>query len=112
MTISKEVKKFGRNGGVNRLNVLSFEYSVAKWWHYASAVNSGDEPSAELLLLPCIQAMKAQHIEDYTNGMTFEKIAKLFVERAELRRFDLSLNFKVPPIYTPTEYVKLISQVA
>lgn len=109
MTISKEVKKFGRNG-VNRLNVLSFEYSVAKWWHYASAVNSGDEPSAELLLLPCIQAMKAQHIEDYTNGMTFEKIAKLFVERAELRRFDLSLNFKVPPIYTPTEYVKLISR--
>lgn len=109
MTISQEVKKFGRNG-VNHLNVLSFEYSVAKWWHYASAINSGDEPSAELLLLPCIQAMKAQHIEDYADGMTFDEIARLFIERAELRRFDLSLNFKVPPIYTPTDYVKLISR--
>lgn len=110
MTISKEVKKFGHNG-INKVNVLSFEYSVAKWWHYASAVNSGEEPSAELLLLPCIQAMKAQRIEEYAiEDISFNRIAELFIERAEIRRFDLSLNFKVPPQYTPTDYVKLISR--
>ena len=53
MVVSKEQRKYGKNAKYSH-PVLCFEYSVAKWWFYASAVNSGEEPSAMLLLLPCL----------------------------------------------------------
>lgn len=108
MNVSKEMRKFGKHGS-NAVPVLSFEYSVAKWWNYASGINSGDNPSAELLLLPCIQVMRVMQIENYSS-LNFKEIVRQFLTRAELRRMDLSLNFKVPPLYTPTEYVNLISR--
>lgn len=107
MSITKEYKYFGINAS-RSIPVLSFEFSVAKWWHYTNAVNSGDEPCADLILLPCIQAMKILHIENYSS-CSFDIIAKTFLDRAELRRIDLSLNFKVPYIYTPSDYVQLLS---
>lgn len=108
MQIRKEVKRMGYKGWDQHV-VLCFEYSVAKWNHYASAVNSGDEPCADLLLRPCCEAMAISHIDDYSDK-TLVYIFKEFYKRAEIRRFDLSLNFKVPPIYTPTEYVNLIAR--
>lgn len=108
MVVSKEQRKYGKNAKYSH-PVLCFEYSVAKWWFYASAVNSGEEPSAMLLLLPCLQAMKVLHIEDYSS-VSLKRIGEEFVTRAELRRMDLSLNFKVPLTYTATDYVNLISR--
>lgn len=107
MQVSRELKRFGTNGSDSR-PVLSFEFSVAKWWHYASGVNSGEEPRAELVLLPCLQAMKILGIENYSNR-PFGYIASEFVKYAEIRRFDLSINFDIPLCYTPTEYIELIS---
>ena len=56
MVVSREQKKFGKCGRNGKADVLCFEFSVAKWWNYASAVNSGEEPTADLILVPCIQA--------------------------------------------------------
>lgn len=106
MVVSKEVRRHGENG-CNSRPVLSFEFSVAKWWHYASGVNSGDEPCADLILVPCCQAMKVMGIHMYATK-SLEAILTDFVENAELRRSDLSLNFKVPEKYTATEYVQII----
>lgn len=108
MTISKEYKKFGAHGKFST-PVLSFEFSVAKWWHYSSGVNSGDEPCAKLILMPCIHAMYQMGIEQYSKK-DIRYIAKKFVQSAEIRRFDLSLNFDVPAVYSPSEYVQLLSR--
>jgi len=108
MTITKELKKFGTNGK-NSTPVLSFEFSVAKWWHYTSGVNSGALPCAKLILFPCVQALYMMGVEKYSrHGIKY--IAKKFAERAEIRRFDLSLNFDVPAAYSPSEYVQLLSR--
>lgn len=108
MTITQERKKFGTHGK-NSISVLSFEFSVAKWWHYSSGVNSGEEPCAKLILLPCIQAMYRLGIQNYSRK-GFRYIVQKFCERAEIRRFDLSLNFDVPISYTPSDYVSLLSR--
>lgn len=107
MQVSREIKTYGRNGA-RHIDVLCFEFSVAKWWNFTSGWNSGLEPSAEIILTPCIQAMQVMNIANYSSK-SFTWIAKKFLQVAEIRRFDLSLNFAVPPIYTPTDYVQLLS---
>lgn len=108
MTVTKEYKKFGRTGK-NSTPVLSFEFSVAKWWHFTSGVNSGEEPSAGLILAPCVHALKQMGVENFSKK-SMRYIAKKLVETAEIRRFDLSLNFDVPVCYTPSEYVTVLSR--
>lgn len=108
MIVSCETKKIGKAGRQGSYRVLCFEFSVAKWWHYASAVNSGEAPCADLILVPCIQAMGYLEIARYSRR-TFDELVRDFCENAELRRMDLSLNFKVPMVNTPTDYVQLIS---
>lgn len=109
MVVSREQKKFGKCGMSGKADVLCFEFSVAKWWNYASAVNSGEEPTADLILVPCIQAMNCLGICRYTYK-TFDDVVRNFCDNAEIRRMDLSLNFKVPFTYTATDYVQLISK--
>lgn len=108
MQVSRETRHYGKNGKFG-FEVLCFEYSVAKWYEGTSGVNCGREPSAWLLLCPCLQAMKAMRIEVFST-LDFESIAKEFMQRAEIRRFDLSINFQVPPLYTPTDYINLLSR--
>lgn len=108
MQITREERMWGKNAMYHQ-PVLCFEYSVAKWYNFTNGINSGLEPSAELLLKPCIQAMYALHIENYS-CKGFNAIAKRFLEVAELRRFDLSLNFKAPPEFKVQDYVQVCSR--
>lgn len=108
MQITKESRYFGKNAK-NSVPVLSFEYSVAKWYKFTNGVNNGMDATALQLLLPCIQAMQSLHIENFSS-VSMHRIAELFVERAEIRRFDLSLNFQVPPLYKPTDYIDLLAR--
>ena len=108
MSLTEETRRWGHNGK-EHCQVLCFEFSVAKWWHYSSAANSGDEPCADLILVPCMQAMSSLHIELYSS-LSREEIMRRFLREAEIRRLDLSLNFKVPEIYTASEYVNLIGK--
>lgn len=108
MQVSKETKKFGKNGKYG-IEVLCFEYSVAKWYHCTSGLNSGIEPSAKRILIPCIQAMQAMKIELFAS-VPFRRIVEEFVDRAEIRRFDLSLNFQVPKIYEVDDYVNVLER--
>lgn len=104
MQITREERMWGKNAKYH-YPVLCFEYSVAKWYNFTNGINSGFEPTAELLLKPCIQAMYALHIERFSES-TFNYIVKRFLEVAELRRFDLSLNFKAPKSFKVAEYVQ------
>lgn len=108
MQVSSEVRHWGKNGKYGT-RVLCFEYSVAKWYNYTSGINSGMTPSAELILMPCVQAMKAMRIEVFSS-VSFDWIVREFVSTAEIRRFDLSINFQVPEGYTPTEYVNILER--
>lgn len=110
MQITREERKYGKNGK-NSYPVLCFEYSVAKWYNFTNGINSGYEPTAELLLYPCIQAMKALNVERFSyDNVSFDYIAKTFLETAELRRFDLSLNFRAPDQHKSSEYVQVLSR--
>ena len=111
MQVSEELKKFGKSAKYSR-RVLCFEYSVAKWYTMTSGINSGIEPAARVILAPIIQVMKAMRIELYTRNsrMTFEQVVKQFVQRVEIRRMDLSINFQVPPGYTPDEYIDILAR--
>ena len=108
MQVSQEMKKYGKNGKY-AVPVLCFEYSVAKWYNMTSGVNSGVEPSARLVLVPCVQAMKAMNIELFSS-VPFKRIVEEFVQRAEIRRIDLSINFQVPPGYSPDEYIEVLER--
>lgn len=108
MQVSSQVRHWGKNGA-HGTRVLCFEYSVAKWYNFTSGINSGMTPSAELILMPCVQAMKAMRIEVFSS-VSFDWIVRQFVSTAEIRRFDLSINFQVPEGYTPTEYVNILER--
>ena len=113
MQITSEYRKYGKNGS-KHYEVISFEYSVAKWYNITNGINCGVEPDAEYMLMPCVQAMKAYQIEQYATEphADFNYIVKRFFETAEIRRFDLSMNFKVPggSLFKPREYVNLLSR--
>ena len=110
MQVSEELKKWGKNGKYVK-RVLCFEYSLAKWYGMTSGINLGIEPSAKRILVPCVQAMQALGLDRYLKGhYTFKQLVSYFVERAEIRRFDLSLNFQVPPGYTPSEYIDILER--
>lgn len=108
MQVSSEIRHYGKNGK-HGVRVLSFEYSVAKWYNFTSGLNSGMIPTADLILMPCIQAMKAMRIEIFST-ISFDKIVREFCKSAEIRRFDLSINFQVPGGYTPTDYIHILSR--
>ena len=111
MQISREVRTYGIRGE-RRHDVLCFEYSVAKWYNFTNGTNSGMEPSSALILYPCIEALKVLHIEDYFTVpyMTIRKLAVRLSQVAEIRRFDLSLNMRVPMAYRPVDYIELLSR--
>lgn len=109
MLVSKENRKWGKNACHSR-PVLCFEFSVAKWWNYASAVNSGMLPSSELILVPICDALKNLHIENFSK-MSLDWLLKDLLDNAEIRRIDLSLNFRCPGEYTPTDYVQLMKHL-
>lgn len=73
--------------------VLSVEYSVAKWYNVTNGVNSGRSPSFLYALRPIWEVLNDMHIVDYThyNRLNFLKI---FINHVQLRRIDLSYNFK------------------
>lgn len=108
MQVTREVRHYGKNGK-NGTPVLCFEYSVAKWYDFTSGINNGREPSADLLLYPCVQAMYSMNVW-YYSGKNFKEIVEDFYKNAEIRRFDLSINFQVPIGYTPTEYINILSR--
>lgn len=114
MQIREDVRRWvdsqGRKCGTR---VLSFEFSVAKWYNFTNGINSGVEPSADLILYPCIQALVALHVELYTwdESKTLRDIVAEFAKRAEIRRFDLSLNFKgVSSVYKVRDYINMVSR--
>lgn len=109
MTVSAELKVIGYRGQQEKRPVVSFEFSVAKWFHYASAVNNGDEPCADLILVPCVQALQVLKVQEFSDK-SLNYLIRDFCKNAELRRMDLSLNFKVPYAYTATDYVQLIKK--
>lgn len=108
MQVSREIRHHGKNGKYG-ISVLCFEYSVAKWYNGTSGMNCGTSPSAELILAPCLHAMKAMRVEVFAN-CSFDVIAREFIRRAEIRRFDLSINFQVPPLYTPDDYINILAR--
>ena len=94
-------------------DVLSFEYSVAKWYNFTNGINSGVEPSAENLLWPCVQAMCAYDLDCYawSSSCTMDTIIDQFYKNAEIRRFDLSMNFRTcSGIYKARDYVNMMSR--
>ena len=112
MQITREKRKYGKNGAQS-FDVLSFEYSVAKWYNFTNGINCGVEADAEYMLYPCIQAMKAYNIETFafSDKTTFELIAREFLETAEIRRFDLSMNFRTNnAMYKARDYINLVSR--
>lgn len=112
MQITREKRRWGTNGA-HSIDVLSFEYSVAKWYNFTNGVNCGIEADAEYMLYPCIQAMKAYSIETFawSDKTTFELIAKKFLETAEIRRFDLSMNFVTNnAMYKARDYINLVAR--
>lgn len=112
MQITREERRYGKNAKYST-TVLSFEYSVAKWYNFSNGINCGVEADAEYLLYPCVQAMCAYELDKYAwnSSTTMHTIVEQFMERAEIRRFDLSMNFKCPnALYKPREYVDLMSR--
>lgn len=112
MQITREERKYGKNGMYSR-TVLSFEYSVAKWYNITNGINSGIEADAEYLLYPCVQAMCAYDLDVFAwdERTTMDMIVEKFMRCAEIRRFDLSMNFRAPSgLYKPREYVNLMSR--
>lgn len=110
MQVSIENRKWGKNGKYS-YRVLCFEFSVAKWYGMTSGINLGIEPSAQRILVPIAQALQALHVENYLKPkVTMDRLFKRLVAAAEIRRFDLSINFQVPPGYTPDEYIDVLER--
>lgn len=110
MQVSKEERRWGQNGKYH-YDVLCFEFSVAKWYGMTSGINLGIEPSAQRILVPIAQALQTLGVEKYLKeGVTMERVFKRLVASAEIRRFDLSINFQIPPGYTPDEYIDVLER--
>lgn len=112
MQITREQRRWGKNGMYSQ-DVLSFEYSVAKWYNFTNGINSGVEPSAENLLYPCVQAMCAYELDCFawSSSCTMDTIIDQFYKKAEIRRFDLSMNFRTcSGIYKARDYVNMLSR--
>lgn len=110
MLITLEDLMMGKGKNRTVRKVLCFEYSVAKYYGMSNGLNTGLEPTAELILHPCLKAMDCIGIMDfaYSKTLTFKTLMQWFFDTAELRRLDLSLNFKVPDGYSPREYIDVL----
>ena len=72
------------------------EYSVAKWYNVTNGVNNYQPNTWEHVIFPVLSAFKKKmFIENYLKWGNFNDFCKWVYEKAILRRFDLSFNFKV-----------------
>ena len=75
---------------------LSVEYSVAKWYNVSNGINNYQANTWEHVIFPVISCLKKMYVENYLkDGNDFRDLVKWIYEKAILRRFDLSKNFKV-----------------
>ena len=81
-----------KSGDVGR-PVLSVEYSVAKWYNITNGVNRGVKPSKLDCLRPIWDALKDMNILSYTR-YDEKKFLQIFLSHCQVRRLDLSYNFK------------------
>lgn len=72
--------------------VLSVEYSVAKWYNITNGVNRGQPFSRMDVLKPIAECLRDMHLIRYTHYKS--NIAELMMNHVQLRRLDLSYNFK------------------
>lgn len=109
MTVTKERYSYGQSASEG-FDVLSFEFSVAKWYGLSNAFNRGVPASLIDVFEPCCQAMWAMKIDEYSS-VSLKQIFQEFYNRAMLRRFDLSINFKLPGSVSVSEVVDCLRRV-
>lgn len=101
MQIFEQFIERGRSvGQLNYIPVICVEYSVPKFYAHSNGVNRGvpaEVAGVADFLEPCFQALKALNFYSYsedTEEVTNQKIRDHF----EIRRLDLSYNFKVSDV--------------
>lgn len=109
MSVTKERYSYGKNG-TQGFEVLCFEFSVAKWYGLSNAFNRGVPANLLDVFEPCCQAMWAMNIEEFAS-CSLKQIFQEFYNRAMLRRFDLSINFKLPGGVSVSEVVDCLRRV-
>lgn len=80
---------------------LSVEYSVAKWYNVTNGINNYQPNTWEHVIFPILSCFKKMCIENYLFEGDFNTFVKWVYEKAILRRFDLSKNFKVAGATVP-----------
>lgn len=78
-----------------KLDYISVEYSVAKWYNVTNGLNNFQPNSWQHVIFPVLSCFKKLCVENYLNWGTFADFVDWVNEKAILRRFDLSKNFKV-----------------
>lgn len=101
MQIFEQFIERGRGiGEVHYLPVICIEYSVPKFYKYSNGINRG--VPAELagvhdFLAPCFEALKELNFYAYSED-SIEETNRKILDHFEIRRLDLSFNFRVPDV--------------
>ena len=93
-----------------KLDYIGVEYSVAKWYNITNGVNNYQRNTWEHVIFPVLSCFKKMYIENYLKWGTFSDFVKWVYEKAILRRFDLSKNFKVAGASVP-ECISFLSKI-
>lgn len=78
--------------------VLSVEYSVAKWYNVTNGVNRGVVPSFNDCFKPVWDCLEKMNILDYTHYCKNDFIYQVLLNHIILRRLDLSYCFKTSDV--------------
>lgn len=93
-----------------KLDYIGVEYSVAKWYNVTNGVNNYQSNTWQHVIFPVLSAFKKMYVENYLKWGNFNDFCKWVYEKAILRRFDLSFNFKVVGASVP-ECIGLLSRI-
>jgi|GEM_PF-5465348 len=109
MSVTKEVLSFGA-GSSRHLPCMCFEYSVAKWYNVSNGVNNGETGDFRAAVLPVLDVIGRLGLADFS-GRPIGVLREHFVRNAILRRFDLSLNFRVPSGVATSDVVRILARI-
>ena len=101
MQVFEDVLRWGKKGEYGR-SVICVEYSVPKYYAFTNGVNRG--VCAELggvhdFFEPVLEALKELNLYKYWDD-TEENINEFLLNNFQIRRLDLSFNFRVPDVKT------------
>lgn len=107
MQIGQGVVKYGKGQETQEYGIY-FEYSIAKWHTISNGLNRGCNCFHCDYLSPIIDTLKRLQIQNYLKDKTLDFEYHLR-NHYQIRRLDLSFNFKTNGQYSNSDFIKILS---